>query len=67
MTMTAETLTWEQDIHDRPLTDAEKIQALKEALRAALDWIDAVPADVVSRLPAMPGICRDEVEMLLED
>ena len=53
------------DDTDEPMTDAAKIQALKEALRAALDWIDAVPKDVV--LPTMPGFDRDEVEELLEN
>ena len=66
--MTDKSLTWDQAIHDRPLTPEEQIQALKEALRGALDWIDAVSDDVVGKLPAMPGsFCRDDVEMLLED
>lgn len=41
----------------------QEIKALREALRAALDWIDAVPQDTV--LPAMPGFDRDDVEELL--
>lgn len=45
----------------------KEIAALREYLRYALDWIDAVPAGVVSRLPAMPGFERDKVEMLLSD
>jgi hypothetical protein len=36
---------------------------LSEALAAALDWIDAVPDDVL--LPAMPGFDRDEVDEVL--
>ena len=37
---------------------------LQEALRMALDYIDAIPKDAVSRFPAMPGFDRDEVEAL---
>src|SRR5690606_22041966 len=36
---------------------------LVEALRAALDWIDAVPQDTV--LPVMPGFDRDWVDGLV--
>lgn len=36
---------------------------LREALRWALDWIDAVPEDTT--LPAMPGFDRDYVNELL--
>ncbi len=36
---------------------------LREALRMALDWIDAVPKETI--LPTMPGFDRDEVEALL--
>lgn len=32
---------------------------LLTALEAALEWIDAVPRDVVANLPTMPGIDRD--------
>lgn len=38
-----------------------------DVARAALDWIDALPADVVARLPAMPGFDRDEAENILAD
>lgn len=37
--------------------------ALKDALHAALRWIDSVPASTV--LPAMPGFDRDDVDALL--
>lgn len=37
-----------------------------DVARAALDWIDALPADVVARLPAMPGFDRDAAEELLK-
>ena len=30
-----------------------------------LDYIDALPDDVVAKLPAMPGISRDDIERLL--
>jgi hypothetical protein len=36
---------------------------LKQALRWALEWIDAVPDDV--QLPAMPGFDRDYVNELM--
>ncbi|MFA6198837.1 MAG: hypothetical protein WC679_00270 [Bacteroidales bacterium] len=39
-----------------------KISELKSALRAALDYIDALPSDVVATLPVMPGFDRDWVE-----
>jgi hypothetical protein len=39
---------------------------LAEYLRFALEWIDAVPDDVASRLPAMPGFDRDAAEAALE-
>lgn len=35
-------------------------------LRAALDWIDAIPAEVAAQLPAMPGFDRDEAESVLQ-
>ncbi|HID4482037.1 TPA: hypothetical protein ACXE8X_001932 [Klebsiella pneumoniae] len=38
-------------------------EQLLSALLAALEWIDAVPADTV--LPAMPGFDRDEVNELI--
>jgi hypothetical protein len=42
----------------------EHEESLKQALRWALDWIDAVPDDVM--LPGMPGFDRDYVNGLLE-
>ncbi len=36
---------------------------LLEALQMALEWIDAVPSD--TRLPAMPGFDRDEVNNVI--
>ncbi len=44
-----------------------KEKELKEALRAALDYIDAIPKDAASRFPGMPGFDRDEVEALFLD
>lgn len=38
---------------------------LIEALQCALEWIDAVPTDMVATLPAMPGFDRDDVDELL--
>jgi hypothetical protein len=40
-------------------------QELEDALKAALEWIDAVPAEVRAALPAMPGFDRDDVDSLL--
>lgn len=42
-----------------------QVYDLKQALRFALDWIDAVPKEVVDRLPAMPGFDRDFAETIL--
>ncbi len=39
-------------------------QELVSTLQAALEWIDAVPA--TTPLPAMPGLCRDDVDALIE-
>jgi len=44
-------------------TDAELIAELRDALRSALEWIDAVPRDLP--LPAMPGFSREWAESLL--
>ncbi|QAY80442.1 hypothetical protein [Sphingosinicella sp. BN140058] len=38
---------------------------LHSSLVAALEWIDAVPADVVAALPPMPGFDRDAVDQLV--
>jgi hypothetical protein len=46
--------------------DASLIAAapeLLEALKAALDWIDAVPSD--TSLPTMPGFDRDWVDSVI--
>jgi hypothetical protein len=40
-------------------------QKLREALEWALQYIDAIPADVV--LPAMPGFDRDYVDGLVQE
>lgn len=39
---------------------------LREALRAALEWIDAVPAEIVASLPPMPGFDRDWADGLAD-
>lgn len=44
---------------------SSEVNELRQALRAALEWIDAVPADVAASLPTMPGFSRDWVEDLL--
>ena len=53
------------------LTEAEgsDVAIAKELafyLRAAFEWIDAIPANVASQLPAMPGFDRDAAESLLD-
>lgn len=40
---------------------------LAKVARAALDYIDALPKDVVATLPAMPGFDRDWAENVLTD
>lgn len=45
--------------------DMTRTKELEDALCAALEWIDAVPEDVVASLPAMPGFDRDHVDSLL--
>jgi hypothetical protein len=44
-------------------TDAELIAELRDALSAALEWIDAVPKE--TPLPPMPGFDRDWADSLL--
>ncbi len=44
-----------------------RIAELRMALRSALEWIDAVPPEVASSLPAMPGFDRDWAESLIND
>ncbi len=39
---------------------------LKECLEAALEYIDAIPDDVASRFPFMPGFDRDWVDGVLD-
>lgn len=43
----------------------EKINEVVCVARAALDYIDALPKDVVASLPAMPGFDRDWAENVL--
>lgn len=43
----------------------QTVKELQDALRYALDWIDAVPKDVAESLPAMPGFDRDWADSLL--
>jgi len=51
-------------LYTHPAPKAEPVNtALLKALQDALEWIDAVPADVV--LPAMPGFDRDYVDALV--
>lgn len=38
---------------------------IAQVARAALDYIDALPSDVVARLPTMPGFDRDWAENAL--
>lgn len=43
-----------------------KAMELLEVAEALLEYIDALPEEVVASLPAMPGIDRDFVERVLE-
>lgn len=40
---------------------------LLSALRDALEYIEAIPADVHAALPPMPGFAMDPVNMLIEE
>lgn len=40
-------------------------QRLLAALEAALEYIDAIPAETAAAFPAMPGFDRDDVEELM--
>lgn len=40
---------------------------LAQVARAALDYIDALPGDVVAKLPVMPGFDRDWAENAIAD
>lgn len=62
---TTEVVNLLNDLQQRLAASEAKITELKEALSAALDWIDAVPDDTV--LPAMPGFDRDWVDYLLKE
>lgn len=44
---------------------SQSVGKMREALEGALEWIDAIPADVVANLPAMPGFDRDKVDELI--
>lgn len=39
--------------------DKDGAALLREALRAAIEWIDAIPPEIVASLPVMPGFDRD--------
>ncbi|WP_190320718.1 hypothetical protein [Enterobacter bugandensis] len=58
-------------LHSTPLYAAPpKLIVPEEAVkvaRAALDYIDALPPDVVASLPAMPGFDRDWAENVLAE
>jgi len=51
------------DLHNEARREGSRAA---DYLRRALDWIDAIPSDVVSTLPAMPGFNRDEAEQAIE-
>ena len=44
----------------------DKLVKAAEISRAALEWIDAIPADTAASLPGMPGFDRDDAEEVLE-
>jgi hypothetical protein len=47
-------------------TSVKQNVKLLHVAAALLEYIDALPEDVVAKLPAMPGIERDYVETVLE-
>lgn len=51
---------------DTEITDAALTKELAYYLRAAFEWIDAIPDEVASRLPGMPGFDRDAAESVLD-
>ena len=51
----------------RPDVAFLKVMKISEALRWALDYIDAIPTESADNFPAMPGFDRDYVENLLGD
>jgi hypothetical protein len=52
---------------DSVITAGFNTKDVKSVARAALDYIDAIPKDVVATLPAMPGFDRDWAENVLDD
>jgi hypothetical protein len=42
-----------------------KLEQVLQALTWTLEYIDALPSDVVAELPAMPGFDRDYVDELI--
>lgn len=50
---------------DGVITAGLNTKDIKSVGRAALDYIDAIPKDVVATLPAMPGFDRDWAENVL--
>lgn len=50
---------------DGAITTNAKLKDAIEVARAALDYIDALPKDVVASLPTMPGFDRDWAENAL--
>jgi hypothetical protein len=42
-----------------------KLEQVLQALTWTLEYIDALPSDVIAELPAMPGFDRDYVDELI--
>jgi len=51
--------------YQQAITDGPLPYAVADVARAALDYIDALPSDVVATLPMMPGFDRDWAEDVL--
>lgn len=50
------------------MTTAKSLNAqLREALSAALEYIDAIPSEAADKFPAMPGFDRDWVDGLIAE
>jgi hypothetical protein len=54
------------DTKDAEVTDVKLTQELAFYLRAAFEYIDAIPDDIASRFPGMPGLDRDAAESVLD-
>ena len=57
---------WQQYSIEKMSQRIEEAKELRHVTIALLKYINALPEDVVAALPAMPGIDRDYVDMVLD-